>query len=155
MYICFVKLEQAIKSSNFKSELHKASINLLYTAWWLKTLVSKNLKQIDFTQEQFNVMRILKGKHPDKMSVKDIASRMIEQNSNVPRIIDRLEKKSWINRIQCPNDGRHTKIGLSPLGISKLAEASTLVEEATSNVLKLDSNEAGQLNILLEKMRES
>jgi DNA-binding MarR family transcriptional regulator len=78
---------------------------------------------------------------------------MIEQNSNVPRIIDRLEKKSWINRIQCPNDGRHTKIGLSPLGISKLAEASSLVEEATSNVLKLDTNEAGQLNNLLEKMR--
>lgn len=153
MYICRVKLEEAIKTSNFKNELHKASINLLYTTWWLKTPVSKGLKQLDFTQEQFNVMRILKGKHPQPMSVKDIASRMIEQNSNVPRIVDKLEIKKWISRGQCPNDGRHTKIVLSDLGIAKLKAASEYVESMTAQLINLNTEEAKQLNYLLDKLK--
>lgn len=148
-----MKLEQAIKSENFSSEMHKASINIMYTAWWLKNCFSKELKNLEVTQEQFNVMRILKGKHPEKMFVKDIASRMIEQNSNVPRIIDRLEKKKWVTRTQCENDGRHSKIALSNMGITVLTHASSLVQQVSDNLFELDNNEAKQLNTLLEKVR--
>lgn len=148
-----MKLEEAIKSNNFRSEAQKASINVLYTAWWLKTQFSRDLKGLDITQEQFNVMRILKGKHPEKMFVKDIACRMIEQSSNVPRIIDRLEKKKWVNRVQCDNDGRHSRISLSPLGIEVLEQANEVVDAVAVNKLKLTSMEAKTLNELLEKMR--
>ncbi len=133
--------------------MHKASLNILYTAWWLKSLFSKELKSLDFTHEQFNVMRILKGKHPEKMFVKDIASRMIEQNSNVPRIIDRLEKKKWVTRTQCENDGRHSTIGLSNLGITVLNSANELVQNLSTTAFSLNENEAQQLNTLLEKVR--
>jgi DNA-binding MarR family transcriptional regulator len=90
MYICIVKLEQAIQSNKFKNEMHKASLNILYTAWWLKTQMSKVLKEFGLTHEQYNVLRILKGKYPEQLCVKDISCRMIEKSSNVPRIIDRL-----------------------------------------------------------------
>ncbi len=64
-----------------------------------------------------------------------------------------MEKKNWIIRTQCPYDGRHTKVALSPLGISKLTEASNMVESTTSKIVKLSQQEAEQLNLLLEKMR--
>lgn len=155
IYICQVKLEQALKTENFTSPMHKASLNILYTAWWLKRIFSKELKAFDFTQEQFNVMRILKGKHPETMFVKDIASRMIEQNSNVPRIIDRLEKKQWVTRTQCPNDGRHSKIGLSTLGITVLSTANVMVQQMGETMFNLTTEEAVQLNNLLEKVRSN
>jgi DNA-binding MarR family transcriptional regulator len=148
-----VKLEQALKTEKFSSPMHKASLNILYTAWWLKSIFSKELKTAHFTQEQFNVMRILKGKHPEKMFVKDIASRMIEQNSNVPRIIDRLEKKQWVTRTQCENDGRHSKIGLSEAGISALNNANTRVQNLSETMFSLTNDEAITLNNLLEKVR--
>lgn len=135
--------------------MHKASLNILYTAWWLKSIFSKELKNFDFTQEQFNVMRILKGKHPEKMFVKDIASRMIEQNSNVPRIIDRLEKKQWVTRTQCENDGRHSKIGLSETGITALTNANNMVQKISETMFSLNNEEAQQLNTLLEKVRNA
>ena len=82
-----MKLEEAIKSTKFKSEVHKAVLHILYTAWWLKSVGAKELKEFGLTHEQYNVLRILKGKHPEQMCVRDIASRMIEKSSNVPRII--------------------------------------------------------------------
>ena len=85
-----MKLEQAIQSNKFKNEVHKAGLNILYTAWWLKTVMSRELKEFGLTHEQYNVLRILKGKYPEQMCVRDIACRMIEKSYNVPRIIDRL-----------------------------------------------------------------
>ena len=93
-----MKLEQAIQSTKFKSEVQKAILNVLYTAWWLKSVGSKELKEFGLTHEQYNVLRILKGKYPDQICVRDIACRMIERNSNVPRIIDRLEIKKLVKR---------------------------------------------------------
>ena len=84
--------------------MQKAGLNILYTAWWLKTVTSKELKEFGLTHEQYNVLRILKGRHPEQLCVKNIACRMIEKNSNVPRIIDRLELKKLVKRATSAED---------------------------------------------------
>jgi len=153
IYICNVKLEQAIKSTKFKSEVQKAGLNVLYTAWWIKTLMVKELKGFDITHEQYNVLRILKGKHPDLMCVKDIASRMIEKSSNVPRIVDRLELKNLIVRTQGAIDGRQTVITLTQKGIDTLETATAQLNQVWENSITMDNDAAFTLNELLEKFR--
>jgi DNA-binding MarR family transcriptional regulator len=96
-------LEEAIKSTKFKGERHKAVVNVLYTAYWLRNNFTFALKELGITLEQYNVLRILNGKHPEMMRVKDIGSRIIEKSSNVPRIIDRLAAKELVKR----NTGSH------------------------------------------------
>lgn len=151
---CQMKLEQAIQSNKFRNEVQKAGLNILYTAWWLKTMTCKELKDFGLTHEQFNVLRILKGKHPNQMCVKDIASRMIEKNSNVPRIIDRLEDKKLVRRSQGEEDGRQTVIELTQTGINILATSTIKVNELYDKLLTINNNEAATLNALLEKVRE-
>jgi DNA-binding MarR family transcriptional regulator len=153
MYICVVKLEQALQTTKFKSNVHKAGLNILYTAWWLKTAASKTLKAFDLTHEQYNVLRILKGKHPEKMCVKDIAGRMIERNSNVPRIIDRLVEKALVIRTQSEQDGRQTVITVTPAGIELLAASTHAIETLNNQLLSISEPEADVLNQLLEKVR--
>lgn len=153
-YICIVKLETALQSRSFKSEQHKAGLNLLYSAWWLKTEISKVLKPFDLTQEQYNVMRILNGKHPETMCVKDIACRMIEKNSNVPRIIDRLVAKMWVTRTTSAEDKRETLIGLTAAGIAVLKDSTVELDNALNAFIQLSQSEAFQLNELLEKLRQ-
>lgn len=153
MYICHVKLEEAIKSTKFKNPVQRAGLNVLYTAWWLKTMSSKELKNFDLTHEQYNVLRILKGKHPEKMCVKDIASRMIEKNSNVPRIIDRLESKSLIERGQGEVDGRQTVMALTKTGVTVLENATEALNLIWENVISISDDDANNLNSLLEKLR--
>lgn len=154
-YICLVKLEQAIKSNKFKNEVHKAGLNILYTAWWLKTLMSRELKEFGLTHEQYNVLRILKGKYPEQMCVRDIACRMIEKSSNVPRIIDRLELKKLVKRSNSALDKRETVITLTQGGITILDATTTAVNKVMDGVLTINNNDAATLNQLLEKVRNT
>lgn len=154
-YICVVKLEIAIQSTKFKNEVHKAGLNILYTAWWLKTITVKELKEFGLTHEQYNVLRILKGKYPDQMCVRDIASRMIEKSSNVPRIIDRLELKKLVKRSNSAIDKRETVITLTQAGISILESCNKKVNELMDSLVPINNQEAATLNALLEKVRET
>ncbi len=154
-YICIVKLETAIQSNKFKNEVHKAGLNILYTAWWLKTITAKELKEYGLTHEQYNVLRILKGKYPDQMCVRDVASRMIEKNSNVPRIIDRLELKKLVKRSNSSIDKRETVITLTQSGISILESCNKKVNELMDGIISINNQEAASLNALLERVRET
>ena len=154
-YICVVKLEQAIQSNKFKSGVHKATLNILYTAWWLKTVMSKELKEFGLTHEQYNVLRILKGKYPEQMCVRDIACRMIEKSSNVPRIIDRLELKKMVKRSTSALDKRETVITLTDSGIKLLEECTAVVTDIMDNAICVNEEEATSLNCLLEKVRST
>lgn len=133
--------------------MHKAGLNILYTAWWLKTIMSKELKEYGLTHEQYNVLRILKGKHPQQMCVRDIACRMIEKNSNVPRIIDRLEDKKLVERNTSTEDKRETVITLTQAGINILALSNDRVNNVLEEQVFMDEPCAKQLNALLEQVR--
>jgi DNA-binding MarR family transcriptional regulator len=147
-------LQEALKSDKFRDARHMASLNVLYTAYWLKTHVSSHLKDLGLTGEQFNVMRILKGKDPEAMCVRDIGSRMIEKSSNVPRIIDRLVAKKLVRRKPSKEDKRETLVHLTQEGIRLLEKASKDVEEKGAAIMGLNEEEALQLHGLLEKLRK-
>jgi DNA-binding MarR family transcriptional regulator len=148
-----VKLEQAIQSTKFRSEVQKAGLNILYTAWWLKTVTSKELKEFGLTHEQYNVLRILKGRYPEQLCVKNIACRMIEKNSNVPRIIDRLELKKLVKRATSAEDKRETVITLTQSGITILEATTLRLNKMFDEMMVLSEQEGAALNTLLEKVR--
>ncbi len=148
-----MKLEEAIKSVNFKNETHKAGLNILYTAWWLKTSMSRELKDFGLTHEQYNVLRILKGKSPDEMCVKDIAGRMIEKSSNVPRIIDRLVIKKLVKRSTDLADKRHTVMSLTQAGLNILDLSTKKINSLFDTLIEVKDADATKLNHLLELIR--
>ncbi len=128
-------------------------MNILYTAWWLKSMLSKELKVFELTHEQYNVLRILKGKHPEQMCVKDIGGRMIEPSSNVPRIIDRLVAKHFVERATSASDKRETVITLTNVGINVLKQATVTVNNIMQQRIQMKEADALELNNLLENMR--
>jgi DNA-binding MarR family transcriptional regulator len=148
-----MKLEEAIKSTRFKSEISKVTINVLYTGYWLRNSYSTILKEAGITLEQYNVMRILKGKHPQPMCVKDIATRTLEKNSNVPRIVDRLVMKELAIRTPSKEDKRETLVSLTHKGLDLLDKANELTMSVTNGISGLTDDDAAMLNNLLEKMR--
>ena len=71
--------------------------------------IRRSLDQIigseaDLTQQQYNVLRILRGAGSDGLPLLDVAERMIQQSPGMTRMMDRLEKKgsgcthSWDKR---------------------------------------------------------
>ena len=88
-----MKLEEAIKQKKFWNEFEKAVINILYTASWLEGINIRRLKPHDISPQQYNVLRILRGSHPNPVMLGEITERMIDKNSNATRLVEKLRLK--------------------------------------------------------------
>lgn len=146
------KIEDAIRQKKFKTPHQKAVINLIYTANWLHSQHHCFFKRYGLTSHQFNILRVLKGQHPKSISATGIKSRMLDQNSDVSRLLDRLEKKQLIERRTCPRDKRAADIFISPQGLHLLKEIDKK-DGSINGLLALSDDEAAQLSDLLDKAR--
>jgi len=146
-------LEKEIKQSKFESEQVKANLNLLFTANWLYNKISAELKPFNLTHEQYNILRILKGSHPNSMNQKDILCRMLAPNSNVTLIIKKLVAKKFISVVQSDHDKREYKIDITPAGLGILKEIEATLKNLNEYFDSLSTSEAFHLNALLDKLR--
>ena len=145
--------EDDIKSS-FINEGVKANLNILYTANYIYNKMSANLKPFGLTHEQFNVLRILRGRHPEFMNQKNILERMVAPNSNLTLIIKKLVDKNLVKVDQSPIDKRAYEINLTKDGMLKLEELDEHIKSKKGNFSPLSESEAFHLNALLDKIRE-
>lgn len=148
-----MKLEDEIKTNKFQGEVHKAHLNILVSAAWLRTRIIASLKPFGLTAEQYNVLRILRGQTPQGIRVKDITRRMLERNSNTTRIIDRLEAKGLVQRLASERDRRERAIILTKEGFEMLSDIDKHWEKHSPHHSVLEEEEARILNELLDKMR--
>lgn len=118
-----MKLEDELKQTKpFKSEVQKLILNISVTSSWLNTVFSERLKPFDLSPHQYNVLRILKGKHPEGYCNHEITSRMIDKSSNSTRIIDKLLKKNLVTRTENESDRRLVDIKINEAGLRLLNE---------------------------------
>jgi len=146
-------IAEDIKQPKFKSEFQKAIINIFYTANWLGERHHKFFKKFGITAAQFNVLRILRGQHPQPSTINLIIDRMLDRMSNASRIVDKLEDKELVLRKQCPNDRRAVDVIISEKGLELLAVIDNEMEGYEGDFCNLSDEEAAQLNDLLDKFR--
>lgn len=147
-----MKIEDEIKQSKFRSPYQKAVLNLIFTASWLQGRHQDFFKSAGITNQQFNILRILKGQYPKSTSATEIKSRMLDRNSDVSRLLDRLTAKKMITKQVCPNDKRAADITITEAGLTILADLEKRQSEI-DGVLNLSEEEAKQLSNLLDKSR--
>lgn len=148
-----MSLEEEIKQTKFRSVYQKAALNLIYTASWLVGKQQGFFKQFGITPSQFNILRILRGQHPNKISGAEIKSRMLDRNSDIPRLLDRLLKKKLISKSPCANDKRAADIIITPDGLDMLGQIDSHLDESEKTNIHLTKEEALQLSQLLDKTR--
>ncbi|MBD1364249.1 MarR family transcriptional regulator [Mucilaginibacter sp. ZT4R22] len=146
-------IEEDIKSTNFEDNYHKAVINLSYTYGWITNLSRPKFEQYNLTQQQFNILRILRGQYPKPATVNLLKERMIDKMSDASRIVDRLVQKGLVSRCTNSKDRRAVDIRISDEGLEILSKMDK--EFKTKDMLQdnLTEEEAGQLSELLDKMR--
>lgn len=131
----------------------KAVVNLLFTHNWLKGIQTEALKPYGLSNQQFNILRILRGQHPQPASVKLLTERMLDKSSNASRLVDKLVQKGLVDRKFCENDRRQVDVLINEKGLKTIEAASKASEERLSD-LKLSDKDFEQLSELLDKMRE-
>lgn len=149
-----MKIEDKIKQRKFRNEYHRLLANLSYNYNWILAEQQKILKTFEISFQQFNVLSILRGQHPHAASVNLIKERMLDQSSDVSRIVERLVKKNLVDRKICPKDRRQADVHITQRGLHLLARLdkhSCKVDDLVSN---LTSSEAKKLNDLMDKLRK-
>lgn len=148
-----MKIEEAIKQATFRNERQKVVLNLMFTAGWLDTRQGEFFKSYGITASQFNILRILRGQSGKSLSGQEIKSRMLERNSDISRLLDRLARKQLIHRSQCPNDKRASDITITRQGLAVLKEIDKHIDQAEKMLINLSRKEALALSDLLDKAR--
>jgi len=147
-----MRLEEEIKQPAFKNEFQKALINIFYTGSWLQIMSSRVFKKYDLTMPQFNILRILRGQHPQPATINLLIERMLDKTSNASRLVDKLEAKGLVTRNQCPNDRRTVDVMITAAGLNLLLQMDK--EDIYQSLNNLTDQEAEQLNLLLDKIRQ-
>lgn len=139
----------------FRNEYQKLAVNLLFSTSWLTETFKQVLEPYDVTMQQFNILRILRGAHPEPLTTMEIRERMLDKMSDVSRIVDRMISKNLVTKSVCPADKRLVDVNIADKGIMLLEQLDLLEQEMDGHLAHLTTQEAKILNDLLDKMRGS
>ncbi|MEQ1623311.1 MAG: MarR family transcriptional regulator [Sediminibacterium sp.] len=146
-------IDKEIQTQNFRNEFQKVGVNIIFTANWFTERFKQILDEYDITNQQFNILRILRGsKRP--LSTLQIRDRMLDKMSDTSRIVDRLVKKELVEKAVCEADKRLVDIRITDKGMALLLELDNRNEDTDKLLSGLNEQEAKQLNILLDKLRD-
>ena len=148
-----MKIDDEIKS-RFDSPYHRAVVNLYYTYSQFKNLEMAIFKKRHILPQHYNVLRIIKGKHPDPVSPGEIKDVMLDKGVDLTRLVDKLVRLKLVAREVCEVNRRKIDITLTERGLALLEELKPEVI-ALSNSMSdnLSESEANKLSDLLDKMR--
>ncbi|CAM3205678.1 MarR family winged helix-turn-helix transcriptional regulator [Rhodothermus bifroesti] len=149
-----MKLSERIQQSQFASPAQEALLNILVTSSWVLSELSTLMAPFGITPTQYNVLRILRGSHPRKLTCTEIGRRMLDRTPDVTRILNRLQKAGWITRGRATYDKRVVEVGITEKGLDLLAHMQPLVDAAQERLMaRLSPEELRQLSNLLDRLR--
>ncbi len=146
-------IDEEINQKNFKNEYQKSGINLIYTYNWMTEKMKVIFDKHGITSQQFNILRILRGAG-EPLSTMQIRQRMLDKMSDTSRIVDRLVKKGLVKKVICKSDKRLVDVTISDKGLSLLNKMDQCQDEMDSVLKNLTEQEARELNVLLDKIRD-
>ena len=148
-----MEIEKLIKQTRFKDSFHKAIVNLIYTANFFRDAHLELFKKYDIQGQHYNIMRILRGKHPQPVSPGYIKEVMIDKGRDLTRLIDKLERLQWVERSICPENKRKVNVKLTDHGLDFIDRITDELSVVDSKLRALDEKEYELLSNLLDRMR--
>jgi DNA-binding MarR family transcriptional regulator len=150
-----MRLEDEIKQQkSFTNEFEKLAVNILYTASWLEAKNIQRFKPHGISPQQYNVLRILRGSAPKPLMLGDIASRMIDKNSNATRLVEKLRLKQLVKREVCENNRRQVDIIITKKGLDLLTAIDNDADNWTKGFKGLSAKDAEAFNNALDHLRD-
>lgn len=145
-------INEAIKTERFISNRHKAIVNLVYTSNIVNNYIEDSFKPFDISRQQYNVLRILRGKYPNACTCGDLKVVMLEKNPDITRLCNRLITKDLLERNSNPNNKRAMQLKITQKGLDMLAKMDPFID-IQANTAAITEEEADLLSNLLDKLR--
>ena len=123
------KIYEEIKQHKpLRSPGQVAAITIFRTADVVRHAVERSLSPFGLSNEQYNVLRILRGAGEGGLPTLEIANRMLSRSPNITRLIDRLIAKKLARRSRPKEDRRVVIVSVTPQGLELLAHLDGVVD---------------------------
>lgn len=144
-------LDKSIKT-RFENNKHRMLANIVFTANWLKNNMNEFIAPYGLSNQQFNILRILRGKG-DWMTMNDIKNVMIDKSPHTTRMVTKLMDKGWVKRKRSSKDRRVVFVSITPAGLDLLSELDGKSKDVMGFLDSISMEEAQKVNQILDKMR--
>ena len=116
--------------------------------------IGNTLHPFGLSLQQFNVLRILRGRNGVAASLESITEDMIHRVSNTSRIVDKLLEQAFVKRAVCLENRRKVNIFISQKGLRLLKKIDKIINQTEETLTaSLSKKEMDQLLQLLNKLK--
>jgi DNA-binding MarR family transcriptional regulator len=142
-------LSRRLKQARFANPQQEAVLSLAIAVSTLNEGLDQICEKHGLTRPQYNVLRILRGVHPEGHPRCEIARRMIERAPDVTRLVDRLQARGLVRRSRGGEDQRQTLARITAKGLKRLqAIQPELDAQTTARLHKLSEKDCHELSRL-------
>ena len=113
-----------------------AIISILKTSAFISEIILSGLKPYEISEQQFNVLRILRGQRGIAANLFTVQDRMVHKMSNTTRLIDKLIQKKLVKRNVCIKNRRKIELFITEDGLAFLKKIDPITDEIEKKVLK-------------------
>jgi len=151
------KLQEELKQKKpFTSPEEEVYLSIIRTAETLSWGVSETLKGAELTPTQYNVLRILRGAGSVGATCGQISERMVTKDSDITRLLERLDSRGLITRAREGQDRRYIIARITPEGLQLLAGLDEPIAECHRRQIgHLGKERLASLGKLLNAAREN
>ncbi|WP_245850248.1 MarR family winged helix-turn-helix transcriptional regulator [Longimonas halophila] len=104
----------------FDGPAHEAMLNLFIAGAHVRRAIEQVCRSYDLQFSHYNVLRILRGAHPEGYARCDIIDRMLDPSPDVTRLMDKLEDLDCVERRRSQADRRVTLHFITEAGLDLL-----------------------------------
>jgi DNA-binding MarR family transcriptional regulator len=149
------KIYEEIKQSKpLPSHGQMAVITIFRTADVLRHAIERPLAVFGLSNEQYNVLRILRGAGENGLPTLEISSRMLSRSPNITRLLDRLIAKKLVRRSRPKEDRRVVIASVTSQGLELLAHLDGVVNTVFGSFPTTTGAEMRTLVDVLDRIRE-
>ncbi|MDA8758454.1 MarR family transcriptional regulator [Flavobacteriaceae bacterium] len=128
-------------------------VGILKAGCRAEAFVGTTLKSSGISLQQFNVLRILRGRKGVPANLQTVQKRMIHKMSNTTRLIDKLIEKKLVVRKICKDNRREIEILITDKGLEVLDQLDAKIQETEAAILQpLSLEEQKTLRSLINKI---
>ncbi|NKI33405.1 MarR family winged helix-turn-helix transcriptional regulator [Croceivirga thetidis] len=147
-----MNVEEVIKTTKVIPVETRTIIHLQLVANKVNEILSQALKPHGVSLQQFNVLRILRGRKGEAANLSTLNERMVTKMSNTTRLVDKLILKGYVKRNVCEHNRRKVEIFITSEGTKVLTGMDESIKNAQHKILKdFEIEELQQLNTLFDK----
>ena len=125
-------LSRRLKQAQFASAAQEAVLSVIVAANTLNDLMDGICEGFGISRPQYNVLRILRGVHPEGHARCEIARRMVDRASDITRLVDRLEARGFVKRYRGDSDQREAITCITAKGIRLLDKMRPEIDAQTA-----------------------